>query len=220
MPGALGDDPHRQAVARDRRRRSRRRRRARGRRRSARALSSRPAKTALVDRPVDLAPPDLVGGARLLDHELVVGRAAGVLAGVGDERAAGGDRPPRRAAPRARRARPRSGCATNGRPRARRALRDRCFAWSWSSPPRNRSRSDDVTPPPAQIAGRRRVAPREGLEPPTFRLTAERSTIELPRNAAPLGRPLMLGTRTPPCQRAPPGASAESIASREDDRHA
>ena len=26
------------------------------------------------------------------------------------------------------------------------------------------------------------MAPREGFEPPTFRLTAERSTVELPRN--------------------------------------
>ena len=43
------------------------------------------------DRAVDLAPPDLRRGARLLDDELVLRRAAGVLAGPDDERALGGD---------------------------------------------------------------------------------------------------------------------------------
>ena len=39
-----------------------------------------------VDRLVDLAPPDLRFARRLLDHELVVRRAAGVRAGAADER--------------------------------------------------------------------------------------------------------------------------------------
>ena len=45
----------------------------------------------LADLVVDLAPPDLVLAPRLADDELVLGRAAGVLAGADDERALGGD---------------------------------------------------------------------------------------------------------------------------------
>ena len=45
----------------------------------------------LGDRPVDRAPPDLVAARRLVDDELVLGRAAGVLAGADDERAVGRD---------------------------------------------------------------------------------------------------------------------------------
>jgi hypothetical protein len=37
-------------------------------------------------RPVDLAPPDVAGAGRLLDHELVVGRPARVGPGAADER--------------------------------------------------------------------------------------------------------------------------------------
>ena len=43
----------------------------------------------LADRPVDRAPPDLVATRRLVDEELVLGTAAGVLAGPDDERALG-----------------------------------------------------------------------------------------------------------------------------------
>src|SRR5687768_6728050 len=39
----------------------------------------------LADRPVDGAPPDLVNAAGLLDQELVLRRAPGVLAGADDE---------------------------------------------------------------------------------------------------------------------------------------
>ena len=39
-----------------------------------------------VDRLVDLAPPDLRFARRLLDHELVVRRAAGMRAGAADQR--------------------------------------------------------------------------------------------------------------------------------------
>ena len=45
----------------------------------------------LGDRPVDGAPPDLVAARRLVDDELVLGRAAGVLAGPDDERTVGRD---------------------------------------------------------------------------------------------------------------------------------
>ena len=45
----------------------------------------------LADRPVDLAPPDLVAAGRLVDDELVLRRATGVLAGADDQRAVGGD---------------------------------------------------------------------------------------------------------------------------------
>ena len=45
----------------------------------------------LRDRLVDLAPRDPVLGLRLLHEELVLGRAAGVLAGVDDEGAALGE---------------------------------------------------------------------------------------------------------------------------------
>ena len=45
----------------------------------------------LGDRPVDGAPPDLVVARRLVDDELVLGRATGVLAGPDDERAVGRD---------------------------------------------------------------------------------------------------------------------------------
>ena len=38
-----------------------------------------------LDRPVDLPPPDLAAGLLFLDDELVVGRAAGVDAGLGDQ---------------------------------------------------------------------------------------------------------------------------------------
>ena len=47
----------------------------------------------LADRAVDRAPPDLGLARRLGDDELVLGRAAGVLAGPDDERAVGGDEP-------------------------------------------------------------------------------------------------------------------------------
>ena len=43
------------------------------------------------DRAVDVAPPDLPRRRRLLDDELVLRRAAGVLAGANDERTLGGD---------------------------------------------------------------------------------------------------------------------------------
>src|SRR5687768_3994891 len=39
-----------------------------------------------IDRLVDLAPPDLRVTRRLLDHELVIGRAAGMRTGAADER--------------------------------------------------------------------------------------------------------------------------------------
>jgi hypothetical protein len=39
---------------------------------------------------IDRPPPDVVAARRLLDQELVLGRAAGVLAGLDDQRAAGG----------------------------------------------------------------------------------------------------------------------------------
>ena len=45
----------------------------------------------LRDLRVDVAPPDPPLGAGLADHELVLGRAAGVLAGVDDEGAAFGE---------------------------------------------------------------------------------------------------------------------------------
>ena len=45
----------------------------------------------LADLVVDLAPPDLVLAPGLADDELVLGRAARVLAGPDDERALGGD---------------------------------------------------------------------------------------------------------------------------------
>ena len=45
----------------------------------------------LRDRPVDRTPPDLVVAARLVDDELVLRRATGVLAGPDDERAIGRD---------------------------------------------------------------------------------------------------------------------------------
>src|SRR3990170_2176254 len=45
----------------------------------------------LADGPIDRSPPDLVDAAGLLDQELVLRRAAGVLTGAYDERAVGGD---------------------------------------------------------------------------------------------------------------------------------
>src|SRR5690606_28803244 len=45
-----------------------------------------------LDRAVHLAPPDLVFARRLADDELVVRRAAGVLAGAADQRAVDRDR--------------------------------------------------------------------------------------------------------------------------------
>ena len=45
----------------------------------------------LGDLGVDVAPPDPILGARLADDELVLGRAARVLAGVDDERPALGE---------------------------------------------------------------------------------------------------------------------------------
>ena len=45
----------------------------------------------LGDRAVDGAPPDLVVAGRLVDDELVLRRATGVLAGQDDERAVGGE---------------------------------------------------------------------------------------------------------------------------------
>ena len=45
----------------------------------------------LGDRSVDAAPPDLVVARGLVDDELVLGRAAGVLAGADDQRPVGRD---------------------------------------------------------------------------------------------------------------------------------
>ena len=50
-----------------------------------------PVVVGLADRLVDLAPPDLVVGAGLTDDELVLRRAAGVLAGPHDEGPVRGD---------------------------------------------------------------------------------------------------------------------------------
>ena len=54
-------------------------------------LLAQPLEMLLRDLRVDLAPPDPVLGARLADEELVLRRAAGVLAGVDGERAALGE---------------------------------------------------------------------------------------------------------------------------------
>ena len=54
-------------------------------------LLAQPLEVLLRDLRVDVAPPDPVLGARLADDELVLGRAAGVLAGVDGERPAFGD---------------------------------------------------------------------------------------------------------------------------------
>ena len=54
-------------------------------------LLAQPLEALLGDLGVDVAPPDPLLGARLADDELVLGRAAGVLAGVDDERPALGE---------------------------------------------------------------------------------------------------------------------------------
>ena len=54
-------------------------------------LLAQPLEVLLRDLRVDVAPPDPVLGARLADDELVLRRAAGVLAGVDGERAAFGE---------------------------------------------------------------------------------------------------------------------------------
>src|SRR5712692_10543037 len=50
----------------------------------------------------------------------------------------------------------------------------------------------------------RRLAPRVGFEPTTLRLTAGRSTIELPRNGAAKSRNLILLAVCKQCQSNPP----------------
>ncbi len=92
VPGVLGDDPHRQPVARV----------GAGvavlHEESAtlhvveQALPQR-VEMMRLERPIDLAPPDLVGARRLADDELVVRGSAGVLTGPADERSVDGDRP-------------------------------------------------------------------------------------------------------------------------------
>ena len=54
-------------------------------------LLAQPLEVLLRDLGVDVAPPDPLFGARLLDDELVLRRAAGVLAGVDGERPALGE---------------------------------------------------------------------------------------------------------------------------------
>ena len=89
-PGRLGVDAQRAAV-----RRGRADEAVLGVQVATRAVGdearAQPVVVGLADRPIDGTPPDLRVAGRLIDDELVLRRAPGVLAGPDDERSLGGD---------------------------------------------------------------------------------------------------------------------------------